>query len=133
MEQSPDLENLLLRLCEAVSQGDLAFLDQLFSKQGGILMIGTDPNEWWTDLAIIMQSMGAQTQAGIRVVLSDPQAYREGSVGWVAGRVKFVLPDGTEVPFRVTAVFHQEGGAWKLVQAHNSIGIPNEEALGVDI
>jgi hypothetical protein len=36
------------------------------------------------------------------------------------------LPDGQVVPFRLTAVFHREGQAWRMVQAHFSVGVPNE-------
>jgi ketosteroid isomerase-like protein len=35
-------------------------------------------------------------------------------------------PDGTEIEFRMTAVFHNENGQWKVVQQHASVGVPNE-------
>ena len=133
MEQSPDLKDVMLRYYEAVSQGDVAFMDRILSSQREVLIIGTDPNEWWADPATINQTLRAQAQAGIKIVPGDLLAYREGSVGWVADRGKFVLPDGAEVPVRWTAVFRQEGGEWKLVQGHASIGVPNEEALGTDL
>ena len=133
MEHSPELKDRMLRSYEAVSQGDIAFMERFLSNQGDVLIIGTDPNEWWTDPATIIELLKAQTQAGIRVVPGDIQAYREGSVGWVADRGKFVLPDGTEVPVRLTAVFRQENGEWKLVQEHASVGVPNQEVLGTDL
>ena len=43
------------------------------------------------------------------------------------------LPDGTEIPFRITGVYHQENGEWKVVQWHASIGISNEEAIGQEL
>jgi class 3 adenylate cyclase len=58
------------------------------------------------------------------------QAWVEGSVGWVADRPTFVLPDGQELPLRLTAVFHLERGHWKMVQYHLSIATANEAALG---
>lgn len=61
------------------------------------------------------------------------QAYREGSVGWVIDRASFQLPDGTEVPFRNSAVFLQENGEWKVVHVHASIGVRNEELFGEDV
>lgn len=131
IEQSPDLKDVVLRLYTAVSQGDQTFFDQVVSKQGRMLMIGTAPSEWATDLAVIKQAFQAQAQAGIKIAPGDPQAYREGSVGWIADRPRLVLPDGTELPFRVTAIFHREDDAWKLVQVHNSIGIADEEAIGM--
>jgi hypothetical protein len=44
----------------------------------------------------------------------------------------FRIPDGTEIPFRNSAVFLQEDGEWKLVHAHASIGVRNEEMFGED-
>ena len=46
---------------------------------------------------------------------------------------KLVLPGGTELRCRFTAVFHKENGGWKGVQWHWSIGVPNEEAIGQEL
>src|SRR5215208_2847532 len=70
---------------------------------------------------------------GLQIVPSQLQAYREGSVGWVIDSESFRLPDGTEIPFRNTAIFHQEDGEWKLVHAHASIGARNEDVFGEDV
>lgn len=127
MERAPELKDLLLHFYAAAARGDVAFMEQVLSQQGDVLLIGTDPNEWWATAATIRQSLTAQAQAGIRITAGDPQAYREGAVGWVADRAKLHLPNGTEVPFRWTGVFHQEAGEWKLVQGHGSFGVPNEQ------
>jgi hypothetical protein len=74
-----------------------------------------------------------EEMSGITIVDSDPLACSEGSVGWAADRFRLRFPNGTQVPFRVTIVFHQEGGEWKIVQWHSSIGIPNEEAPGQEL
>ena len=70
---------------------------------------------------------------GISLVSKNLSAYAEGSVGWIADQAEMVTPDGQTVPFRFTAVCHQEGGAWKIVQAHLSIGVSNEAAIGQDL
>ena len=132
MEQSPDLKDVMLRYYEAVSQGDAAFMDRILSSQREVLIIGTDPNEWWTDPATINQTLKEQAQAGVKLVPGELLCYREGSVGWVADRGRFVLADGSEVPFRFTAVFRQEDREWRMVQAHASIGVPNAEVVGTD-
>ena len=127
MEPCPELKDHMLRYYEAVTRGDRAFLDQFLSQHGNVLLIGTDPTEWWATPATIRQSLTAQAQAGIRIIAGDPQAYREGTVAWVADRARLHLPNGTEVPWRWTGVFHQEEGGWKLVQGHGSVGIPNAD------
>ena len=47
MEHAPELRELMLRFYAAVSLGDVDFLDQFLSHQGNVLMIGTDPQDWW--------------------------------------------------------------------------------------
>lgn len=72
----------------------------------------------------------AQAGAGITAIPGDLRTFRNGAIVWVADRSRFKLPDGSEVPFRMTTVFHQENGAWKLVQEYASFGVSNEEAIG---
>jgi hypothetical protein len=57
-------------------------------------------------------------------------AFVECTAGWAGGCAAILLPDGQNIPIRVTAVFHQEGEEWKIVQHHVSIGVPNSEAIG---
>jgi hypothetical protein len=72
MEPSAELRDLTLRLYRAVERGDAAFLERHVSRQEGVLLIGTDPDEWWEGLELLL--------AG------QLQAYREGTVGWVIDR-----------------------------------------------
>jgi hypothetical protein len=132
MEDSPELKEITLRMYEAASEGDASFMDRI-SSQRALLVIGSDPEEWWTDPVVMSGVFKAQAESGIKISAREISAYQEGSVGWVAARSSFVLPDGTEMPFRWTGVFHQEDGDWKLVQGHGSIGVSNEEALGTDL
>jgi hypothetical protein len=131
MEQSDELRDLALRLYKAVNDGDLSFVERHVSRDEGAVFVGTDPNEWWEGYGAFVEAMRTQeeTMGGDRPrILPDQiQAYREGRVGWVVDRDTFQLPDGTEVPFRNSAIFLREDGGWKLVHAHSSIGVRNEE------
>jgi hypothetical protein len=134
MERSPSLEKELDKLYAAFSTGDVAVLEEMTTARPGLVFIGTDPAEWFESLDGVRDLMKAQAGTGITVMHGQPKAYEEGTVGWVADRGAFVLPDGAgEVPFRITAVFHRENGGWKLVQEHASIATTNEESLGVEI
>jgi hypothetical protein len=62
--------------------------------------------------------------------LDELDVFVEGSVGWAPGRPTWILKDSREVPSRWTAVFRREDGEWKIVQAHTSIGVPDEEMFG---
>jgi SnoaL-like domain len=133
MEPSPELRDLTKSLYQAMTTGDASFVTT-FSRQPGVLCIGTDPAEWWSDYLTMERVMMAQLRemsaGGVRVVAGNPQAYQEGSVGWAADQPTIQMPDGTKMPARITLVAHREGDAWKIVQAHISVGARNEEVLG---
>jgi hypothetical protein len=136
MERSPELRDLTLGVYAALASGDAGFFERLVSRQRGTLGIGTDPGEWWPDREHLVGAFRAQMRemgGGFPVRPGDPQAYREGSVGWVADQAAFALPDLAPLPFRLTMVLHQEGGDWKVVQWHISLGVANEEAVGRDL
>jgi len=133
MERSAELRDFVLLYCQAIASGDMGFVGRHMSRQDGVLVIGADSHDWWASYATAMQGYGAQVPEGSRgipLIMGDPQAYREGSVGWAADRVKIRLPDATEIPCRLTMVWHQENGCWKIVQHHLSIGVGNEETAG---
>jgi hypothetical protein len=91
-------------------------------------VLGSDWDQWstgrdkWIDgyRAQIGEIPGLRFEAGERLC-----AYEEGTVGWAADQPNIVLPDGTAVPVRATAVFRQEGGGWKIVTLHVSFGVPD--------
>ncbi|HMK11055.1 MAG TPA: nuclear transport factor 2 family protein [Acidimicrobiales bacterium] len=133
MERSSDLVATTQKFYDSLSAGDAEAATSLVSTADGMLMIGTDPNEWLTDHKILTDLFAAQVSAGVNVRGGEIQAFEEGSVGWIADRAAFILPDGTEVPVRITAVFHKEDGQWRMIQSHASLALSNEEALGVDV
>lgn len=126
MHESPELRNLILRFYEALSNGDASFIDRHFSTAEAARGIGTDPGEWWQGPRTAeawkeqLEAMGGS----MPLVAGDPEAHVEGTVGWVADRPTLQLQEGA-VAVRLTAVFHQEEGEWKIVQIHGSLGVPN--------
>ncbi len=63
----------------------------------------------------------------------DPEAYVEGSVGWVADQATLTLPDGGELRLRFTGVLHREDGECRFVQSHGSLGVANEDSFGEEL
>lgn len=66
------------------------------------------------------QMPGLQLRAGERL-----SAFQHGPIGWAPDQASIVLPDGSEIPFRITAVFRNEGAVWKVVTTHLSLGVPD--------
>jgi hypothetical protein len=132
MERCPDLEALTRELYDAVSSADATFFERHLSRGESCVVIGTAPGEWWDDhdgaLASIRQQMEAAGDA-VQLTAGAVRAYREGDVGWVADRPTFRL-GRVEAMCRHTSVFLREDGAWRIVQHHFSIGVPNEDVFG---
>jgi len=135
MEESTELRELYLRICEAMSAGDASFFERCFSQKDGVLAIGTDPTEWWAGYDTITKVFKAQLDetGGFETVADTPHAFSDGSIGWIAGRPTLKLPDGTEIPVRLTAVLQREPDDWKILQWHFSMGIPNEDVIDEEL
>jgi hypothetical protein len=138
METSDELRRITENFYDLFVTGDTSVADRYIENQDGLLVIGTDPREWWSEYESIMSALKAQagelSQVGLKIRRDrEVQAYQEGSVGWVADRPTFVFPDGTEVEMRMTGVFTDHVDGWKLVQWHASLGVANEEAIGQEL
>jgi len=126
MEESADVRAALLRFYDRLSAKDVASFDQLVSSDPATMVIGTAPGELVSERAALRYGFEAE---GIRLEGIDPKAYEEGSLGWAVDQPNFVLPDGSSFQTRLTAVMHREDSAWKLIHAHFSVGVPDEEVV----
>jgi ketosteroid isomerase-like protein len=131
MERSDELVQLTHAIYDAMANGDVAGFEA--ATLDDVLVIGTDPQEWWTGRDTAAAAFRGQTEAmggGFPVRAGDPVAYAHGDVGWVADRPTMTMPDGSSLEFRLTFVTVRTGGDWKLAQMHFSAGVSNEEAFG---
>lgn len=128
MHPSTLLTDLLQEYYTAMSEGDLATLERLVAADA--LAIGTDPAEWlsgaelWKTFREQLDALGGS----IPVVPGEPVAFQDGSTGWAADRPTFRLPGLGDIPFRLTVVFHERDGAWRIVHSHASVGVANPAA-----
>lgn len=125
MRESSGVREAWLRFCEGVSRGQVDQFDDIVSQEA-TLIIGTAPGEMVTD----RESMrfGFETE-GVTLESRSAQGYEEGSLGWVVDEPRFGLPDGSAFSCRVTAVARKEAETWRLVHAHFSVGVPDEEVV----
>jgi hypothetical protein len=130
VERSDEVRAGILRFYERFSRGDPDAFAAGLATVDGVSVIGTAPEEGHADrddwIAAYRDGIAA---AGLRLEGDDPRGYEEGSVGWGVDRPRFVLPDGSTLPTRLTAVLRREGGDWKVVHLHFSVGVPDEEAI----
>jgi hypothetical protein len=125
MLQSADVREAMLRFCDRISASDVGSFDELVSQEA-TLIIGTAPGEWVDDRDRMKFGFEAE---GVRLEPDDPRGYEEGSMGWVVDDPIFIFPDGSAIQTRLTSVMRQEDGLWKLVHAHFSVGVPDEEVV----
>ncbi len=133
MQESSELRDWMQRMYRAMTDGDRAWLEEALCESEATVAIGTDPGEWWEGGGLVRSKMAAQLEAGLSGVRFEStrlRAYAEGAVGWVSDQPRMVLPEGTAVTVRITAVLHREDGRWRMVQNHTSFGVPNEQAFG---
>ena len=100
------------------------------SADDGTRLIGSDPSEVFKGGVAVREFLVGEVEGagGLATFTpSDTEAFCEGTVGWATTHVTIAMPDGRTVSPRWSAVFHLEGGDWKFVQTHASIGIPNDQ------
>lgn len=128
MKRSPEIEKEFRDTIEALERGDIEFLKAATSRDPGVVSIGSDPDEYARGLEKIIGMIGDSTPEGplgIHVRLSEIRGYEHGDVGWADGIGTFER-DGDSVEVRMTGIAVREGGKWRGVQNHASIGVPNE-------
>ena len=131
MQESTEVRDALRTFYERFSAHDPAGFDDIIGSSPAVSVIGTGPGEghdtrdaWVSTYAELISTMGLTLEGG-----GQPRAWQEGSVGLALDEPRFVMPDGSFIPTRLTGVLHQEDGRWKVIHLHFSVGVPDEEAV----
>jgi len=127
MRESTDVTKAWLRFCDGVSNGRVEQFDDIVSAEAK-LVIGTAPGENITDREGMR--FGFETE-GVSLESRSALGYEEGSLGWIVDEPRFGMPDGSSFDCRVTAVARKEGATWRLVHAHFSVGVPDDEVVAL--
>jgi len=119
------VERLLAELYAGLREAKPARAGTCFADDAEALFIGTDPAEWWVGAPAIRRNLRAMLRdtGGVDFASTEPRGLRAGNTAWVTDRPTFRLPDGMEIPVRVTATACRIEGEWRFVQAHISLGL----------
>jgi len=116
-------------MMDAILRGDQDAIEASTSSEPGTVMIGSDPGEWWNGHDAIVEATRAEVATtDLSAEIGEIEAYEEGDVAWATMRAAFI-EGGQRVPYRGTIVLRREGGEWRAVQSHASIGVPNDQML----
>jgi class 3 adenylate cyclase/ketosteroid isomerase-like protein len=132
LKRSEELRSVTARMWAAWTRGDIESVVGRFSRSPGVSGFGTDPTEVFDDPERLERYTRAEFEAmGGSWPFGPPEidAWREGDVGWATLRAEILGDEST--PIRVSFVYRLEHDEWKLVHQHWSVGVPNEELLGV--
>ena len=134
MQVSPELSRIIAAWFESAANGDQTWADNHISHNANVRLVGTDPSEMLEgeQVAQFLKDEVRAMGGVIKASAGEVEAYEEGTVGWGLARPTLTLPDGSQISPRWSAVFHQEDSEWKLVQLHASVGVSNEELLGME-
>jgi ketosteroid isomerase-like protein len=115
----------LQRFYGAIEANDAAAFDEVVSMGEATLVIGTAPGEFVRErerLEAGFRTEGYRLQGG-----PNPEAFQEGALGWVVDEPILNMPDGTAIRTRLTAILVKGDDRWRVVHAHFSVGVPDDE------
>jgi hypothetical protein len=96
MEQSEEVRSVLSSLIETFGTPRMgpAFTAAV-AAEPGVLMVGTDPAEWWDSPDAVLRALQVQsTELQGAATVSHAQGWVQGDIGWGAVKATVVFPDG---------------------------------------
>lgn len=131
---SPEIEAVARRVLATWGKRDAETMSNLFSSSADLRVLGFDYDELWSGADEFLKIFTAQMDEmpDWSIENHHVEAFEDESFGWAILQSTIVTPQG-ETPIRHTAVFRLDGGAWKVVQWHNSIPVPNQQVFGVEL
>ena len=129
MKESTEVKDAMARYWAGLGAADPAVGDTLITSTDPAIVVGTGPGEGRDGSDAWRQGYRDTIEQLAGLVIEPgpaPRAFEESGVGWLTDEPTWVMADGTRVPTRVTTVWHQEDGDWRVVHLHLSIGVPDE-------
>jgi class 3 adenylate cyclase len=139
MDGAPELVLFMERMYRNWEALDAGVFADAIARQPGSLMIGSDPGEWWAGYEAISAVVRVQFREfqeelpKIHFEIEQIDAWKEGTVGWIASRALMAIEGMAPLPTRSTVVVREEGAFWRIVQWHFSMPVSNEDALGIGL
>jgi hypothetical protein len=124
--ESPEVRDLVLEFYRRMLAGDADGANDLISRDAATLMIGS-AGEWVQDQEALRSGRLPEGE-GLEVGPA-PVAYELGDTGWFADQPTWIFADGSRAQMRMTAVLAREADGWRIVHAHLSVAVPDDECV----
>jgi hypothetical protein len=126
MSPSVEIRETMLEFYRRMLAGESDGANELISKDPALVFIGS-AGEWVDDQATLRS--GTQVPNEGLEVGPNPVGYANGDVGWFADRPSWLFADGSRAEMRMSAVLQREEPGWRIVHAHISVAVPDDECV----
>jgi SnoaL-like domain len=126
MAPSTEIRDTMLEFYRRMLAGEADAANDLISTDRALIFIGS-AGEWVDDQAALRS--GKQEPGEGVVPGPNPVGFANGDVGWFADRPIWHFADGTSAEMRMTAVLQREAPGWRIVHAHLSVAVPDDQCV----
>jgi hypothetical protein len=126
MASSGEIVATMLEFCRRMQAGDADGANDLISWDPALVFIGS-AGEWVAsqdELRSGRLDPGEGLEPG-----ASPQGWARGDVGWYVDQPTWVFGDGSRAEMRMTAVLQHEAAGWRMVHAHLSVAVPDNQCV----
>ena len=131
---SPEIEAVVRRVLGAYESADAETMSNLFSTDSSLRVLGFDEDEYWAgpdEFLSVFRAVRHDWPVW-NAEVQRVEAFEDGTFGWATAFSTLTTPE-TTTNVRHVATLRLEAGAWKVIQWHNSIAVPNRQVWGVDL
>jgi hypothetical protein len=126
MAASNDVRDTMLEFYRRMLAGESDGANDLISHDPALVFIGS-AGEWVDDQDALRS--GTQVPGEGLTPGPEPVGYANGNVGWFADQPTWRFADGTSVEMRMSAVLQLEPEGWRIVHAHMSVAVPDDQCV----
>jgi hypothetical protein len=126
MAPSVEVKDTVLEFYRRMLAGEGEAANDLISRDPAMIFIGS-AGEWVDDQDALRSGTQVETE-GLEAG-PNPVAYANGDVGWFADQPDWVFADGSRANMRMSAVLQREPDGWRIVHAHLSVAVPDDECV----
>jgi hypothetical protein len=126
MAPSSEVRDTMLEFYRRMLAGEAEDANDLISRDPAMIFIGS-AGEWVDDQETLRGGTQVETE-GLEAG-PNPVGYANGDVGWFADRPAWVFSDGSRADMRMSAVLQREPEGWRIVHAHLSVAVPDNECV----
>ena len=126
MAPSTEIRDTVLEFYRRMLAGESDEANDLISRDPAMIFIGS-AGEWVDDQDALRS--GTQVPNEGLEAGPNPFAYANGDVGWFVDQPSWLFADGSRAEMRMSAVLQREAPGWRIVHAHLSVAVPDDQCV----